>query len=70
MKKKAGSVEPAVYVCVTLLGIAAQHNVMTAIQELLEPMLAMGLSSQLVIALKELAIAIPALKRNITKSKE
>jgi len=59
--------EPAVYVCITLLGISAQHNIKTDLKELLEPMLAMGLSSTLTIALKELAVAVPALKKDISE---
>jgi len=63
------SAEPAVYVCITLLGIAAQHNIKTDLKELLEPMLAMGLSPTLTIALKELAVAVPALKKDISEGK-
>lgn len=55
------------YVCITLLGIAAQHSIKTDLKELLEPMLAMGLSATLTIALKELAIAVPALKKDISE---
>uniref|UniRef100_A0A2H8U2W2 Serine/threonine-protein kinase TOR n=1 Tax=Melanaphis sacchari TaxID=742174 RepID=A0A2H8U2W2_9HEMI len=65
-KKKPTNPEPAVYVCITLLGIATQHNIKNDLKELLEPMLAMGLSPTLTIAFKELAVAVPALKKDIS----
>lgn len=53
-----------------MLGIAAQHNIKNDIKELLEPMLAMGLSPTLTIALKELAVAVPSLKKDISEGKK
>lgn len=52
------------------MGIAAQHNIKTDIKELLEPMFAMGLSPTLTIALQELAVAVPALKKDISEGEE
>ncbi|XP_050539572.1 serine/threonine-protein kinase mTOR [Daktulosphaira vitifoliae] len=66
-RKRLSSAEPAVYVCITLLGIAAQNNIKSDLKELLEPMLAMGLSPTLTIALKELAVAVPSLKKDISE---
>lgn len=53
-----------------MLGIAAKHNIKTDLKELLDPMLAMGLSPTLTIALKELAVAVPALKKDISEGKK
>lgn len=39
------------------------------IKEFIEPMLAMGLSSILTISLKELVVAIPTLKKDISEGK-
>lgn len=68
-KKKSANTEPALFVCITLLGIAAQNNIKTDLKELLEPMLALGLSPTLTIALKELAVAVPSLKKDISEGK-
>lgn len=70
LKKKPLIIDPAVHICITLLGIAVQHNIKNDLKELLEPMLATGLSSTLTIALKELAVAVPTLRKDISEGKE
>lgn len=55
-------VEPAVYVCVSLVARGVEGAVRNDVKELLEPMMATGLSPPLTLALQELATEIPSLK--------
>ncbi|XP_064091213.1 serine/threonine-protein kinase mTOR-like [Macrobrachium nipponense] len=60
-------VEPAVYVCVSLVARGVEGAVRNDVKELLEPMMATGLSPPLTLALQELASEIPQLKRDIAE---
>ncbi|KAG7166823.1 Serine/threonine-protein kinase mTOR-like [Homarus americanus] len=60
-------VEPAVYVCVSLVARGVEGAVRNDVKELLEPMMATGLSPPLTLALQELATEIPQLKRDIAE---
>ncbi|XP_071544223.1 serine/threonine-protein kinase mTOR [Panulirus ornatus] len=60
-------VEPAVYVCVSLVARGVEGAVRNDVKELLEPMMATGLSLPLTLALQELATEIPQLKRDIAE---
>lgn len=55
-------VEPAVYVCVSLVARGVEGALRADVKELLEPMMASGLSPPLTVALQELATEIPQLK--------
>ena len=59
---KKRSVEPAVYVCVSLVARGVEGALRADVKELLEPMMASGLSPPLTVALQELANEIPSLK--------
>ncbi|KAK8751728.1 hypothetical protein OTU49_009992 [Cherax quadricarinatus] len=60
-------VEPAVFVCVSLVARGVEGAVRSDVKELLEPMMATGLSPPLTLALQELAREIPTLKRDIAE---
>lgn len=64
--KKRGNLEPALFVCITLLGHAVGTHIKDDLKDILDPMLATGLSPALTTALRELAVTVPALKRNIS----
>ncbi|RZF43401.1 hypothetical protein LSTR_LSTR001662 [Laodelphax striatellus] len=66
-KKRLSGLEPSVLVCVTLLSHAVKLLIKNDVQQLLEPMLATGLSPALTTALRELAANIPQLKRDISE---
>lgn len=55
--------------CVTLLGHAVTARIKNEVKDLLEPMLATGLSAALTITLRELASSVPQLKRHISEGK-
>lgn len=59
--------EPGVLVCVTLLGHAVPTLVRDDVRDLLDAMLATGLSPGLTTALRELATSVPQLKRDISE---
>lgn len=50
------------YVCVSLVARGVEGAVRSDVKELLEPMMATGLSPPLTLALQELATTIPQLK--------
>lgn len=54
-------------VCITLLGHAVPNLVKDDVRDLLEAMLATGLSPGLTTALRELAATVPQLKRDISE---
>lgn len=54
-------------ICITLLGYAVPTLVKDDVKELLDAMLATGLSPSLTTALQELATSIPQLKRDISE---
>ncbi|KAG8190056.1 hypothetical protein JTE90_023028 [Oedothorax gibbosus] len=65
IKKKMQLMEPAVFTCISMLGRAVRHTIIADIRELLEPMMATGLSPALTASLRELATQIPQLKKDI-----
>lgn len=62
--------EPAVFVCITLLGHAVKLMIRSDVRDLLEPMLATGLSPALTTALRELAFSVPQLKKEISEGRK
>ncbi|XP_075220340.1 serine/threonine-protein kinase Tor [Lycorma delicatula] len=66
-KKRVAGLEPSVFTCITLLGHAVKLTIKSDVKDLLEPMLATGLSPALTTALRELATSIPQLKRDISE---
>lgn len=63
--KKKVIPDPAVFMCITLLGHAVKSDIAEDLKDLLDPMLSTGLSPALTICLNELAENIPYLKREI-----
>jgi len=59
-----------VFVCITLLGHAVKLMIRSDVRDLLEPMLATGLSPALTTALRELAFSVPQLKKEISEGKK
>ncbi|XP_046427062.1 serine/threonine-protein kinase mTOR [Neodiprion fabricii] len=66
-KKRGTTLEPAVFICITLLGHAVKQTIGPDIKVLLEPMLATGLSPILTTSLRELAHSIPSLKPDVSQ---
>ncbi|XP_054269929.1 serine/threonine-protein kinase mTOR-like [Macrosteles quadrilineatus] len=66
-KKRMSGLEPSVFVCITLLGHAVKTLIKSDVRDLLEPMLATGLSPALTTSLRELATSIPQLKPDISE---
>lgn len=64
-KKKGPAMEPAVFTCISMMGRAVRLSIKNDIKELLEPMMATGLSPALTAALHELSVQIPQLKKDI-----
>lgn len=67
-KKKPTPVEPCVFTCISLLAQASGPFIKNGIKDLLEPMIASGLSSSLVNALHHFTIQIPQLQKYIQDS--
>lgn len=65
--KKRTPLEPAVFICITLLGHAVKQTITSDVRDLLDPMLATGLSPILTTSLRELAHSVPALKPDISQ---
>jgi len=65
--KKRTSLEPAVFVCITLLSHAVKQIIASDVRDLLEPMFQTGLSPILTTALRELAHSIPSLQVDISQ---
>ncbi|KAG5306758.1 MTOR kinase, partial [Acromyrmex insinuator] len=65
--KKRTSLEPAVFVCITLLSHAVKQVIASDVRDLLEPMFQTGLSPILTTALRELAHSIPSLQVDISQ---
>jgi len=59
--------EPAVFVCISLLGEAVGATIAKDVGDLLEAMLGTGLSAALTTALRDLAMKVPQLKRDISE---
>ncbi|XP_034935910.1 serine/threonine-protein kinase mTOR [Chelonus insularis] len=66
-KKRSASLESSVFICITLLGYAVKSGISPVIKDLLDPMLATGLSSILTTCLRELAQNVPSLKPDISQ---
>ncbi|ELU01654.1 hypothetical protein CAPTEDRAFT_155489 [Capitella teleta] len=64
-KQKSLTVEPHVFTCISMLAKAVGPIITRDVRELLEPMLAVGLSPALTAALRDLATQIPQLKKDI-----
>lgn len=65
--KKRASLEPSVFICITLLGNAVNQSIAFDLKELLELMMATGLSPILTTSLRELAHDVPSLKPDISQ---
>ena len=67
-KKRSNPPDVAVFVCLSLLVRAVGRSHLTnEMKDLLDPMLAVGLSPALTTCLRELATSIPVLKRDIAE---
>ena len=64
-KKRVAIPDPAVFTCVALLSQASGDLIRKDIHEMLDSMLATGLSEALAAALHEISKHIPALKKDI-----
>ncbi len=64
-KKRATALDPAIFACISMLARAVRHRIKNEIADMLDSMLSVGLSSSLTTALHELALYIPAFKREI-----
>ena len=56
------------FTCISMLGRALGPTIQAPVKQLIEPMLAVGLSPSLTAALRDLATQIPGLKKNIQVS--
>ncbi|XP_043460744.1 serine/threonine-protein kinase mTOR isoform X2 [Leptopilina heterotoma] len=65
--KKRVALEPAVFICITLLGHAVKQTISGDVKDILESMLATGLSPILTTSLRELAHDVPSLKADISQ---
>lgn len=63
--RKGQKFDPASFTCITLLSISVKSLIREDLCEMLESMLATGLSPALTTALREIQLQIPALKREI-----
>lgn len=57
--KKRATIDPSVFKCITFLALALESHEKMDIPNILEQMLATGLSSSLTICLRELAKSVP-----------
>ncbi|GAB6019044.1 hypothetical protein CHUAL_000671 [Chamberlinius hualienensis] len=64
-KRRAVSVDPAIFNCLSLLAKAVGLCIKSDLKDLLDYMFAVGLNPALTVALKEIAIQIPQLKKDI-----
>lgn len=64
-KQKNFAVDPTVFTCISMLAKAVGPAIARDVRDLLEPMLAVGLSPALTAALRDLATQIPPLKKDI-----
>ena len=64
-KQKSFVVDPAVFTCISMLAKAIGPGMKKDVQELLDSMLATGLSPALTASLRDLANQIPQLKKEI-----
>lgn len=66
IKKKNVPVDPAVFMCITLLGHAVKSGITQDVKDILDSMFSTGLSPALAICLRELAENIPHIKNDIS----
>ncbi|XP_038044243.1 serine/threonine-protein kinase mTOR-like [Patiria miniata] len=64
-KHKTSPVDPSVFTCISMLARAVGNNIYGDVKDILEPMLAVGLSPALTASLHDLAQQIPRLKKDI-----
>lgn len=64
--KKRTSIDPSVFKCITFLGHALKDGRRLEVPNIIEPMLATGLTPALTICLRELALRIPEHKETIS----
>ncbi|XP_071805479.1 serine/threonine-protein kinase mTOR-like isoform X2 [Asterias amurensis] len=64
-KHKTSPVDPSVFTCISMLARAVGSNIYADVKDILEPMLAVGLSPALTASLHDLAQQIPHLKKDI-----
>lgn len=65
--KKKNVLDPAVFMCITLLGHAVKSGITQDIDEILDSMLSTGLSASLTICLRELAEQVPHCRKKISE---
>lgn len=65
--KKRVAMDPAVFVCISLLGKAVNEIIAVDIKDILDSMMATGLSPALTICLRELAQSVPSVKKDISE---
>ncbi|KAK3923760.1 Serine/threonine-protein kinase mTOR [Frankliniella fusca] len=66
-KKRFAPLEPAVLVCISLIGEAVGSDLHKDIRDILEPLWSTGLSAALDTCLRNLAVSVPQLKREISE---
>ena len=64
-KKRSVSLDPAIFACISFLARAVKGFIKNEVRDMLEPMLTAGLSPALTSSLRELAMYLPALKKDI-----
>jgi FKBP12-rapamycin complex-associated protein len=65
--RKNQKYDPSIFTCLTLLSISTKAAIRSDILEMLDSMLATGLSPALTTALREIQIQIPSLKKDINE---
>ena len=66
-KKRNASLDPAVFACISMLARAVKTAIKPELTCMLEPMLSVGLSPSLTVALHELAVSVPSFKKDIAE---
>ena len=66
LKKRSTVLDPAVFACISLLSRAVKSSIREEVRDMLDSMLAVGLSPAVTAALKELSLNIPSLKKEIS----
>ena len=64
-KKRSPALDPAIFACISFLARSVKGVIRSEVREMLDSMLAAGLSPALTSSLRELATHLPALKREI-----
>ncbi len=66
-KRRQQHLDPAVFACISMLARAVKHGIKQDVSAMLDAMLSAGLSPSLTTALYELAVHIPAFKKEIAE---